>query len=62
MQIIQQKLKNAGYFKGEVDGYFGEDTEEAVKKFQKAKGLVQDGKAGFATQRYLYEGNFPNGS
>ena len=59
---LQRALKNAGYFKGEVDGYFGEDTEEAVKKFQKAKGLVQDGKAGFATQRYLYEGNFPNGS
>ena len=59
---LQRALKNAGYFKGEVDGYFGEDTEEAVKKYQKAKGLVQDGKAGFATQRYLYEGNFPNGS
>ena len=59
---LQRALKNAGYFKGEVDGYYGEDTEEAVKKFQKAKGLVQDGKAGFATQRYLYEGNFPNGS
>ena len=45
-----------------VDGYYGEDTVEAVKRFQRDKGLIQDGKAGPATQRYLYEGDFPNES
>ena len=59
---LQRALKNAGYFKGTVDGYYGEDTVEAVKRFQRDKGLSQDGKAGPATQRYLYEGDFPNES
>ena len=59
---LQRALKNAGYFKGTVDGYYGEDTVEAVKRFQRDKGLIQDGKAGPATQRYLYEGDFPNES
>ena len=59
---LQRALKNAGYFGGTVDGYYGEDTAEAVKRFQRDKGLTQDGKAGPATQRYLFEGDFPNES
>lgn len=39
---IQQKLKNWGYYNGNVDGVFGSKTQEAVKKFQKANGLKQD--------------------
>ncbi len=57
---LQRALKKAGYYSGEVDGYYGDDTVTAVKKFQKAKGLKADGKAGPATQRYLYEGDFPD--
>ena len=57
---LQKALKNAGYFKGDVDGYYGDDTVDAVKKFQKDKGLKQDGKAGPATLRYLYEGDYPD--
>ena len=59
---LQKALKSAGYFSGECDGYYGEATENAVKRFQRDKGLVQDGKAGPATQRYLYEGAFPDKS
>lgn len=59
---LQRALKNAGYFDGKVDGYYGEDTVEAVKDFQKSKGLKRDGKAGPATLRYLYEGDFPDGA
>lgn len=57
---LQRALKKAGFFSGEVDGYFGDDTVTAVKKFQKSKGLKQDGKAGPATLRYLYEGDYPD--
>ena len=39
---------------------YGDATVKAVKNYQRAKGLVQDGKAGPATQRYLYEGDFPD--
>ena len=59
---LQKALKSNGYFKGDVDGYYGQDTVDAVKKFQKDKGLKQDGKAGPATLRYLYEGDFPDGA
>ena len=46
---IQQKLKTWGYYNGNVDGVFGSKTQEAVKKFQKANGLKQDGIAGEKT-------------
>ncbi len=33
-----------------TDGWFGEDTENAIKAFQQAKGLVETGKINVATQ------------
>ncbi len=59
---LQQALKNRGYFDLEVDGLYGFGTTTAVKAFQKAKGLSQDGVAGPATQRILFEGDYPAGS
>ncbi|MGH2319409.1 M15 family metallopeptidase [Planococcus sp. SE5232] len=38
----QQNLTKAGY-KCTEDGYYGEGTEEVVKKFQRANGLTDDG-------------------
>jgi len=46
---MQQALKNAGYYSGEVDGKFGPQTEKAVKDFQDANNLVVDGKVGVNT-------------
>ena len=45
---LQKALIAAGYSCGGkgADGQFGDNTESAVKKFQKAKGLTVDGKAG----------------
>lgn len=62
VQNLQQALKNQGYFTGTVDGKYGLATLEAVTRFQRDRGLSQDGKAGPATQRTLFEGNFPIGS
>jgi uncharacterized protein YceK len=54
----QQALKNAGYYKGSVDGKIGPKTKEAIIKFQKAKGLQADGVVGKKTSaelnKYLY--------
>ena len=46
---IQTKLKNWGYYSGEVDGVYGSKTEAAVRAFQQKNGLTVDGKAGPAT-------------
>ena len=59
---LQQALKDQGLYNGPVDGMFGFATTEAVKAFQKSRGLSQDGVAGRGTQQYLYQGSFPPGS
>ena len=59
---LQQSLKSQGYLDDEADGKYGLATFEAVKRFQAKHGLSQDGIAGPATQRILYEGNFPKGA
>ncbi len=50
---IQTALKNAGFYKGHVDGRIGPRTKEAIKEFQKANGLEADGVAGKRTQAKL---------
>lgn len=59
---LQQALKDQGYLTGSVDGKYGAATVDAVIRFQQNKGLSQDGIAGFATQRVLFEGDYPIGS
>lgn len=48
VKYVQQKLKELGYDIGAsgVDGIFGAKTEAAVRAFQKARGLAQDGVVG----------------
>ena len=41
--LIQQKLKQYGYFSGTVDGVFGKQTYDAVVWFQRKNGLKVDG-------------------
>ncbi|BAY37618.1 putative lysozyme [Nostoc sp. NIES-2111] len=49
---LQQALVKAG-FSLKVDGYFGNDTDVAVKQFQQKKGLTVDGDAGTKTLQAL---------
>jgi len=51
---LQQALKLKGYYSGPTDGDYGEVTETAVKAFQKAKGMSQDGVAGKTTIFILF--------
>ena len=50
---IQKKLKQLGYYKGNIDGLYGSDTKKAVISFQKNCGLTADGIAGPKTLLYL---------
>ena len=49
IKLVQQKLKNWGYYTGSVDGIYGSKTKAAVKLFQKRNGLVVDGIIGNKT-------------
>lgn len=46
---VQQKLRQWGYYKGDIDGVFGQETYDAVVYFQKKNGLTADGVAGSKT-------------
>lgn len=50
---IQTKLKSWGYYSGSVDGIFGEQTKQAVIKFQKKNSLTADGVAGPQTLKAM---------
>lgn len=50
---IQACLKNAGFYKGEIDGVKGRKTKSAIKKFQSENGLTADGVVGKKTWEIL---------
>lgn len=50
---IQSALKNFGYYLGGVDGVFGVKTQDALMRFQEARGLANDGIAGTQTLKAL---------
>lgn len=53
VKTVQLLLNAMHYGDLEVDGIFGDETEAAVKRFQKSRGLEQDGIVGPDTWRYL---------
>lgn len=54
---LQTNLKALGYNPGNIDGVYGDGTEDAVKLFQAQHGLVADGVAGPKTFDMLQFGN-----
>lgn len=51
---MQSRLKELGYYGGEVDGQFGSGTRAAVESFQRQHGIEADGVAGETTLTRLY--------
>ena len=54
MSDAQEALIELGYLKTSATGVFGEQTEQAVRAFQKRNGLTVDGKIGTKTRYLLY--------
>jgi len=50
---LQQRLLDLGFKVGKVDGRFGEQTERAVREFQRNVGVPADGTCGPATLKAL---------
>lgn len=53
VSIVQQVLKDAGYYKGAIDGDFGTGTDTAIKALQKGKKLTVDGVIDVKTWKVL---------
>ena len=49
IRTLQNKLAGHGYYQGELDGIVGRQTIEAVKAYQRAHGLKEDGMWGVNT-------------
>ncbi len=62
VEEIQRVLKEWGLFKGEITGYFGTATENALRQYQKNNGLEVTGIADEATLKRMgiTIGNIPN--
>lgn len=54
VKLLQQRLKDLGYYTGNITGVYNTATTEAVKAFQKKSSLEQDGILGPITRTVLY--------
>ncbi len=59
VKALQTRLKELGYFNGAIGGNFGSITRDAVKAFQTAAGLTNDGIAGEETLNALFADDAP---
>ncbi len=55
VQTLQRRLAELGYYTGDIDGRYGNQTRRAVERFQYYHGLSADGIAGKRTLTVLYE-------
>ena len=42
-KLIQEQLTNFGYYEGTIDGFYDEDTKQAIMDFQEYKGITSSG-------------------
>ena len=59
--IAQDDLNTLGFRTGGLDGIFGVKTEQAVRNYQRSRGLAADGIVGCNTWRSLQEDVVGNG-
>ncbi|OLP17082.1 hypothetical protein BST81_17130 [Leptolyngbya sp. 'hensonii'] len=56
VMVLQDRLREAGYYKGPVNGSYGPQTEAAVRQLQQVNGLTPDGVYGPKTAQALQQG------
>lgn len=50
---VQARLKNLGYYRGDLTGQLDEDTRKALRRFQRERGLAETGEADEASRAAL---------
>ena len=59
VQALQSRLKDLGYFEGDISGLFDSETEAAVKRFEQTYGTMQTGVATAKLQLRLFASTAP---
>ncbi|HEY1240412.1 MAG TPA: peptidoglycan-binding domain-containing protein [Bryobacteraceae bacterium] len=54
LRDAQHKLKNEGYYKGDVDGVDGPQTRSAIRRYQRDKNLAVNGQLDRETRKDLH--------
>lgn len=57
---LQAALRLLGYYQGEVNGVYNQQTADAVSQFQEESGVTADGIVGKATWNLLFPNQTPN--
>ena len=55
--MLQEDLQHLGYFNGKITGYFGDETKQAVIRFQQANRILADGVVGARTLALIHGSN-----
>lgn len=56
---LQQRLRDLGWFQGNVDGKYGTVTRKTIQQFQQAAGITVTGIADSPTQELIYSDSAP---
>ena len=59
VQALQSRLKELGYYGGEISGLYDQDTEAAIKRFEQTYGTMQTGVATAKLQLRLFAASAP---
>lgn len=60
--VVQQRLQNLRFFNGDITGYYGPATRDAVAQFQRSYGLETTGLVNYQTWQALGISNNPDNS
>ncbi|HSF34394.1 MAG TPA: peptidoglycan-binding domain-containing protein [Candidatus Tectomicrobia bacterium] len=55
----QKELKDIGYYKGSIDGQMGAQTQQAIREYQKSRGLPETGQLDEPTRELLLAQKMP---
>jgi peptidoglycan hydrolase-like protein with peptidoglycan-binding domain len=59
LREAQKELKDAGFYKGSIDGQMGTQTQQAIREYQKSRGLPETGQLDEPTRELLLAQRMP---